>query len=67
MTPLAVSMDPLKKPLNAASHTFLRLGTLKFIETNPPGTLYVYLNYGVHWLLSCARVTHLRAPAFHHR
>jgi DNA-3-methyladenine glycosylase len=35
-----------------ASHTFLRLGTRKFIETNPPGTLYVYLNYGVHWLLN---------------
>ena len=31
---------------------FLRLGTRKFIETNPPGTLYVYLNYGLHWLLN---------------
>jgi DNA-3-methyladenine glycosylase len=35
-----------------ASHTFLRRGARRFIETNPPGTLYVYLNYGVHWLLN---------------
>jgi DNA-3-methyladenine glycosylase len=35
-----------------ASHTFLRRGTRRFIETNPAGTLYVYLNYGVHWLLN---------------
>ena len=35
-----------------ASHTFLRRGTREFIETHPPGTLYVYLNYGVHWLLN---------------
>jgi DNA-3-methyladenine glycosylase len=35
-----------------ASHTFLRHGTRRFIEINPPGTLYVYLNYGVHWLLN---------------
>jgi DNA-3-methyladenine glycosylase len=35
-----------------ASHSFLRRGTREFIEKNPPGTLYVYLNYGVHWLLN---------------
>jgi DNA-3-methyladenine glycosylase len=35
-----------------ASHTFLRRGTREFIKKNPPGTLYVYLNYGVHWLLN---------------
>ena len=35
-----------------ASHTFLRRGAREFIETNPPGTLYVYLNYGLHWLLN---------------
>ncbi len=35
-----------------ASHTFLRRGTRTFIEIHQAGTLYVYLNYGVHWLLN---------------
>ena len=35
-----------------ASHTFMRRGTREFIQCNLPGTLYVYLNYGVHWLLN---------------
>src|ERR1700738_1037961 len=35
-----------------ASHTFLRRGAREFVETHLPGTLYVYLNYGVHWLLN---------------
>jgi DNA-3-methyladenine glycosylase len=35
-----------------ASHTFLRRGAREFIEIHPAGTLYVYLNYGVHWLLN---------------
>jgi DNA-3-methyladenine glycosylase len=35
-----------------ASHTFLRRGTREFIRTKQAGTLYVYLNYGVHWLLN---------------
>src|ERR1700730_19311329 len=35
-----------------ASHTFLRRGTRQFIGIYPAGTLYVYLNYGVHWLLN---------------
>ena len=35
-----------------ASHTFLRQGAREFIKMNPAGTLYVYLNYGVHWLLN---------------
>jgi DNA-3-methyladenine glycosylase len=35
-----------------ASHTFLRRGAQAFVNARPPGTLYVYLNYGVHWLLN---------------
>jgi DNA-3-methyladenine glycosylase len=35
-----------------ACHAFLRRGTRDFIKINPAGTLYVYLNYGVHWLLN---------------
>jgi DNA-3-methyladenine glycosylase len=35
-----------------ASHTFVHRGTREFLERNPPGTAYVYLNYGVHWLFN---------------
>jgi DNA-3-methyladenine glycosylase len=35
-----------------ASHAFFRPTTRTFIKDLPPGTLYIYLNYGVHWLLN---------------
>jgi DNA-3-methyladenine glycosylase len=35
-----------------ASHSFVRAATRAFIQERPPGTLYIYLNYGVHWLLN---------------
>ena len=35
-----------------ACHTFQRKGARTFVEHHPPGTAYVYLNYGVHWLLN---------------
>lgn len=35
-----------------ACHTFVRPSTRAFVEAHPPGTAYVYLNYGVHWLLN---------------
>ena len=35
-----------------ASHAFLRTGVREFIRFRPPGSIYVYLNYGVHWLLN---------------
>lgn len=33
-----------------ACHLFSRPSARRFAEANPPGTAYVYLNYGVHWL-----------------
>ncbi|MFL6583757.1 MAG: DNA-3-methyladenine glycosylase [Chthoniobacterales bacterium] len=35
-----------------ASHTFNRAGTRAFVARNPPGAIYIYLNYGVHWMLN---------------
>lgn len=35
-----------------ACHTFSRPSTREFVVRNQAGTAYVYLNYGVHWLLN---------------
>jgi DNA-3-methyladenine glycosylase len=35
-----------------ACHTFFRPGARRFVAGHPPGTAYVYLNYGVHWLFN---------------
>jgi len=35
-----------------ACHTSFRPASRRFFEENPAGTCYVYLNYGIHWLLN---------------
>jgi DNA-3-methyladenine glycosylase len=35
-----------------ACHTFTRPSSRAFVAGKPPGAAYVYLNYGVHWLLN---------------
>ena len=35
-----------------ACHTFTRPSTRAFVERNQPGTVYIYMNYGVHWMLN---------------
>lgn len=35
-----------------ASHTFFKPSARRFVEAHSPGTAYVYLNYGVHWMLN---------------
>lgn len=35
-----------------ACHTFSRPSTRRFVERNKAGASYIYLNYGVHWMLN---------------
>lgn len=35
-----------------ACHTFTRPSTRAFVERNQAGAIYIYLNYGVHWMLN---------------
>lgn len=35
-----------------ACHTFTRPSTRAFVERNVPGAVYIYMNYGVHWMLN---------------
>ena len=35
-----------------ACHTFTRPSSRGFVAEKPPGTAYVYLNYGMYWLLN---------------
>jgi DNA-3-methyladenine glycosylase len=35
-----------------AAHTFLRQAARTFVSERPAGSLYIYLNYGIHWLLN---------------
>jgi DNA-3-methyladenine glycosylase len=35
-----------------ACHTFTRPSTRAFVERNAPGAVYIYMNYGVHWMLN---------------
>lgn len=37
---------------DAACHTFFRPSARAFVERHEAGTAYVYLNYGMHWLLN---------------
>lgn len=35
-----------------ACHTFTRPSTRSFVARNQPGAAYIYLNYGMHWMLN---------------
>ena len=35
-----------------ACHTFTRPSTRAFVEQNEAGAIYIYLNYGIHWMLN---------------
>lgn len=47
-----VEVEAYAEEGDEACHTFLRPSARKFIADHPPGAAYVYMNYGVHWLLN---------------
>jgi DNA-3-methyladenine glycosylase len=49
---LVVETEAYAAEGDEACHTFLRRGARKFVAEHSAGTAYIYLNYGVHWLLN---------------
>jgi len=47
---LVVETEAYSDQGDEACHTFVRTKARTFISENGPGTAYVYLNYGIHWL-----------------
>ncbi|HEX4085176.1 MAG TPA: DNA-3-methyladenine glycosylase [Chthoniobacteraceae bacterium] len=47
-----VEVEAYTEEGDEACHTFHRPSTRKFIADHEPGAAYVYMNYGVHWLLN---------------
>ncbi|MGZ4967069.1 MAG: DNA-3-methyladenine glycosylase [Chthoniobacterales bacterium] len=49
---IVVEVEAYLTENDEASHTFWRPSTRAFVERNKPGAAYIYLNYGVHWMLN---------------
>lgn len=47
---LVIETEAYHETGDPASHLFTRPSTREFARRHAPGTAYVYLNYGVHWL-----------------
>lgn len=47
---LIIETEAYRENGDPACHLFTRPSAREFAESCPPGTAYVYLNYGVHWL-----------------
>jgi DNA-3-methyladenine glycosylase len=47
-----VEVEAYAEEGDEACHTFHRPSARKFIAKHEPGAAYVYMNYGVHWLLN---------------
>jgi DNA-3-methyladenine glycosylase len=49
---LVVEVEAYAEEGDEACHTFHRPSARRFIAEHEPGAAYVYINYGVHWLLN---------------
>lgn len=47
---LVIETEAYRENGDPACHLFTRPSARSFAESHEPGTAYVYLNYGVHWL-----------------
>ena len=51
-TGIVVESEAYLTENDEACHTFMRASARAFVERNRPGAIYIYLNYGVHWMLN---------------
>jgi len=49
---LVVETEAYLSENDEACHCFVRPSTRAFLARNRPGAAYIYLNYGVHWMLN---------------
>lgn len=49
---IIVEVEAYAEEGDEACHTFHRPSARKFIANHDPGAAYVYINYGMHWLLN---------------
>jgi len=49
---MVVETEAYEAEGDAACHTAFRPGARAFVQDHPAGTAYVYLNYGIHWMLN---------------
>ncbi len=49
---IVVETEAYSVNCDEACHTFLRPSARRFVASHPAGTAYVYLNYGMYWLLN---------------
>ncbi len=49
---IVVETEAYSVNYDEACHTFLRPSARQFVASYPAGTAYVYLNYGMYWLLN---------------
>ncbi|MBA2242422.1 MAG: DNA-3-methyladenine glycosylase [Chthoniobacterales bacterium] len=49
---LVVETEAYRSVNDEACHTFVRSSTRSFLRRNPAGAAYIYLNYGMHWMLN---------------
>ncbi len=61
---IIVETEAYRAEGDPACHTFFRKSARDFVVNHPPGALYVYLNYGMHWMLNCLTVSQQHGPGF---